>query len=96
MTRVHRRLALAGAVAATSALTPGVASATPPSGVSATTISQRTFLGLDYIEREITIQPGGSTGWHWHDGTLYAYARIRRAVRCRRTPRIPVAASSSL
>lgn len=73
MTRVHRRIALAGAVAATSALTPGVANATPSSGVSATTISQRTFLGVDYIERQITIQPGGSTGWHWHDGTLYAY-----------------------
>jgi quercetin dioxygenase-like cupin family protein len=73
MTRVCRRFALASAVAATSVLTPGVASATPSSGVSATTISQVTISGTDYVQRQITIQPGGSTGWHWHDGTLYAY-----------------------
>ena len=68
-----RRFALAGAVAATAALTPGVANATAPSGVSGTIISKVTILGTDYILRQITIQPGGSTGWHWHDGTLYAY-----------------------
>ena len=26
----------------------------------------------DYILGEITIAPGGSTGWHHQDGTLYA------------------------
>ena len=31
-----------------------------------------TFDGKDYILRQITIDPGGSTGWHFHDGTLYA------------------------
>ncbi len=28
--------------------------------------------GKDYILRQITIDPGGSTGWHFHDGRLYA------------------------
>lgn len=34
--------------------------------------AQTTAGGKDYIVRETTIQPGGSTGWHDHDGTLYA------------------------
>jgi quercetin dioxygenase-like cupin family protein len=73
MSKISRRLARAGAVTATTGLTPGVASATPASGVSGTIISKTTILGTDYIRRQITIEPGGSTGWHWHDGTLYAY-----------------------
>jgi len=73
MSKISRRLARAGAVTATTVLTPGVASATPASGVSGTIISKTTILGTDYIRRQITIEPGGSTGWHWHDGTLYAY-----------------------
>jgi quercetin dioxygenase-like cupin family protein len=73
MNRIYRRIALAGAIAAGLALIPGVANATPSSGVSGTIISTTTFGGKDYILRQITIQPGGSTGWHWHDGTLYAY-----------------------
>ena len=36
-------------------------------------ISQVTVGGEDHVLRQITIQPGGTTGWHWHDGTLYAY-----------------------
>ena len=73
MPGIHRRFAIAGAVTATAVLTPGVASATPSSGVSGTIISKSTSLGTDYIRRQITIEPGGSTGWHWHDGTLYVY-----------------------
>ena len=34
-------------------------------------MSQATYAGQDYIMREITIAPGGSTGWHWHQGRLY-------------------------
>lgn len=75
MRRVSRGVALAAAVTATAVLTPGVANATPSSGVSATIISKTTFGGKDYILRQITVQPGGSTGWHWHDGTLYAYVQ---------------------
>jgi quercetin dioxygenase-like cupin family protein len=69
-----RFLALvAGAVLAAMTLLPAVANATPSSGISATIISKTTVGGKDYILREITIQPGGSTGWHYHDGTLYAW-----------------------
>jgi quercetin dioxygenase-like cupin family protein len=67
--------ALRSAVVAMSvvlALVPGVATATPSSGVTATVLAQWTAGGHDYVVREITIQPGGSTGWHYHDGTLYA------------------------
>jgi quercetin dioxygenase-like cupin family protein len=34
---------------------------------------QETVGGTDYVLREITIQPGGTTGWHFHDGTLYGF-----------------------
>lgn len=67
------RVALTGAAMAAMFLVPGVANATPPSGVTGTILSQSTVDGKDYILREITIQPGGTTGWHYHDGTLYAY-----------------------
>lgn len=73
MRRNVRRAAVAGVMAVGLGLTPTVANATPSSGVSAVIISKVTFGGKDYILRQITIQPGGSTGWHWHDGTLYAY-----------------------
>ncbi|NUP50396.1 MAG: cupin domain-containing protein [Catenulispora sp.] len=74
MHRIGRRIVLLGAMAsATAALTPDLANATPSSGVSATVTSTVAFGGKDYVVRQITIQPGGSTGWHWHDGTLYAY-----------------------
>jgi quercetin dioxygenase-like cupin family protein len=26
----------------------------------------------DYVLRKITLAPGGSTGWHYHDGELHA------------------------
>jgi quercetin dioxygenase-like cupin family protein len=61
--------------AAALALVPSVAHATASSGVTATIIAQRTVGGQDLILREITIQPGGSTGWHYHDGTLYAVVK---------------------
>ena len=50
---------------------PATASATAPDGVTATVLWQRTDAGTDYVFREITIAPGGSTGWHWHNGRLY-------------------------
>lgn len=54
---------------------PGAAAATPSSGVTGTIIAQKTVGGTDYVLRTITITPGGYTGWHRHDGTLYAYVR---------------------
>ena len=47
----------------------------PVDGVEAVTISQATVDGIDYITREITIAPGGSTGWHYHDGRVYGVIR---------------------
>jgi quercetin dioxygenase-like cupin family protein len=60
------------AVAVLLALVPGVANATPSRGVTATILAEWTAGDTDYVVREITVQPGGSTGWHFHDGTLYA------------------------
>lgn len=54
---------------------PGTAAATPPSGVTGTIIAQKTVGGTDYVLRTITITPGGYTGWHYHDGPLFAYVR---------------------
>jgi quercetin dioxygenase-like cupin family protein len=72
MLSTYRRVAVVGAIAAGAALMPTVASATPAYGVTGVILSQTTVGGEDYILRQITIQPGGSTGWHYHDGTLYA------------------------
>lgn len=73
MPRNFRRIALTSAVAAGIALAPTAANATPSYGVTGVIISKLTYGGHDYVLRQITLQPGGSTGWHWHDGTLYAY-----------------------
>lgn len=64
------RLLLATAVAVSLAWCPTEASATPNRGVTSALLNQSTLNGHDYITREITIAPGGSTGWHWHDGEL--------------------------
>lgn len=61
---------------------PGVAHATPPSGVTAQTLEHWSFPfvpgsaeieGTDLTIRRIEIAPGGTTGWHFHDGPVYAY-----------------------
>lgn len=62
-------------VAAGIVFLPWAAGATPPSGVTGTIIAQKTVGGTDYVLRTITITPGGYTGWHYHDGTLFAYVR---------------------
>jgi hypothetical protein len=58
-----------------SMLSPVTAFATPSAGTEAVTISQAAVDGIDYITREITIQPGGSTGWHYHDGRVFGVIR---------------------
>jgi len=77
MPTVRRRIALAGAVAATAAVTPallpGVAGATAASGMSATENGRSSLLGEERVLQHVTIQPGGSTGWKWHEGTVYVY-----------------------
>ncbi|MGW2620665.1 cupin domain-containing protein [Streptomyces sp. NPDC001500] len=63
------------AVAAT-AVGPAAARATPPGpGVTARLIAQKTVGGTDYVLREITVPPGQATGWHYHDGPLYAVVK---------------------
>ena len=71
--RMFLRNAVTGAVAAATFLTCGTAQATPPGpGVTGRVIAQTTVGGTDYILREITVPPGQGTGWHYHDGPLYA------------------------
>lgn len=62
-------LTAAAALAASTALAVP-AGATPPRDVEGTILWQVTEDGKDYIFREITIAPGGSTGWHSHPGEL--------------------------
>jgi quercetin dioxygenase-like cupin family protein len=63
------------AAAAAAALVPiGVAnpaSATPGIDIDVETLAQSTVDGVDYLTKEITLAPGGSTGWHWHPGQVY-------------------------
>ena len=65
---------LAAALPASMALS-ATANATPAENTDAVVISQATVNGVDYITREITIQPGGSTGWHYHDGRVFGVVR---------------------
>lgn len=51
------------------------ASATPGTGVEVETLSQATVDGQDYVTKQITIAPGGSTGWHWHPGRVFGVIR---------------------
>lgn len=76
-----RRGALVVAGVAALAVVPSAALATPGSGVSATILAKGTSEdGLkiktkgrtDVVVRTITIEPGGSTGWHYHLGKLIA------------------------
>ena len=71
-------LVVAGNLAATvpaSTVLSATAFGTSPVATEALTISQATVDGVDYITREITIQPGGSTGWHYHDGRVFGVVR---------------------
>ncbi len=70
-----RTAVIAATALASIGLGVGTADATPPSGVTGTILSKTTFRGTDYIVREVTIQPGGYTGWHYHDGTVYGLVR---------------------
>ncbi|MCS7475974.1 cupin domain-containing protein [Umezawaea endophytica] len=73
---VLRRALVVGAVAvAWLGGLAGVSSATPGTGVSAKLLFQKTVGDKDYVVREITIQPGGATGWHFHDGRLFGVVK---------------------
>ena len=51
------------------------AAATEPTGVTATVLSKNTTGGNDYIVSDITIAPGGSTGWHTHRGVIFGIVK---------------------
>ncbi|MCV7021323.1 MULTISPECIES: cupin domain-containing protein [Mycolicibacterium] len=59
-------IAITGAV-----LFPASAAATPNSGIEADTLVQSTLDGRDFVTRELTIAPGGTTGWHYHPGQVF-------------------------
>ncbi|MYU35088.1 cupin domain-containing protein [Streptomyces sp. SID8358] len=76
---------LVGACVAALGLVPAAAVATPGSGVGGTVVAQGTSEGklkvktpkgrTDVTFREITVEPGGSTGWHTHRGQLIAVVK---------------------
>ena len=65
-----KRVMLLLAVLAAS-LAAGNAQATPPVGVSATTLIRVSTGEVDIVLQRITIAPGGTTGWHTHPGPAY-------------------------
>jgi quercetin dioxygenase-like cupin family protein len=67
-------LLITATVPVSTALSPAAA-ATPSENADAVIVSQATVDGVDYITREITIQPGDSTGWHYHDGRVFGVVR---------------------
>lgn len=69
--KIYRLVLGVSLVAGIVAATPAIASATPSSGVTAVTISDKVIGGTDYVLKQITIAPGGTTGWHYHPGPVY-------------------------
>ncbi|MCM2414764.1 MULTISPECIES: cupin domain-containing protein [unclassified Streptomyces] len=77
--RLVKVLVIGGCVAGLG-FVPSAAVATPGSGVSGTVVAQGTSPGklkvkapkgrTDVTFRTITVEPGGSTGWHTHRGQL--------------------------
>jgi quercetin dioxygenase-like cupin family protein len=75
MTGVRSFVLAVAALAAFAATVPDTAGATPARDTDGTVIWQMTDGGKDYVFREITIAPGGSTGWHSHDGQLFGVVK---------------------
>lgn len=72
-TRIATIASAAGCAFMSSALLfPAVASATPPSGITADTIGAVTIAGTTVTARHLVLDPGGTTGWHSHQGPVYA------------------------
>jgi quercetin dioxygenase-like cupin family protein len=69
------RVFLASLVVSGAVMTASPAHATPGHGVTAEVVWQWTVDDTDYVLREITIVPGGSTGWHRHPGLVFANVR---------------------
>ncbi|MFH8475632.1 cupin domain-containing protein [Streptomyces sp. NPDC018000] len=82
--RLAKALVTGGCVAVLG-FVPSAAVATPGSGVSGTVVAEGTSAGklkvktpngrTDVTFRTITVEPGGSTGWHTHSGQLIAVVK---------------------
>ncbi|MFE4328331.1 cupin domain-containing protein [Streptomyces sp. NPDC056831] len=82
--RLAKALVIGGCVTALG-FVPAAAVATPGSGVSGTVVAKGTSVGklkvktpngrTDVTFRTITVEPGGSTGWHTHGGQLVAVVK---------------------
>lgn len=80
-----RKAMLVGGCVVALGFVPTAATATPGSGVSGTVVAKGTSVGklkiaspkgrADVTFRTITIEPGGSTGWHTHAGQLIAVVK---------------------
>jgi quercetin dioxygenase-like cupin family protein len=79
-----RTALLLTACTAALAVVPSAANATPGSGVTGTVLGQGRTEGTvaitaegrtDVVVRTLTIEPGGSTGWHHHPGQVLAVVR---------------------
>jgi quercetin dioxygenase-like cupin family protein len=69
---IAKRLGSIGLALTAMTFAAGPALATPPGpGVSGTVLTDHTVGKTRYVVREITIPPGQSTGWHYHDGPLH-------------------------
>ncbi|CAL9323432.1 cupin domain-containing protein [Streptomyces sp. SudanB182_2057] len=74
--RTALRTAVTGVVTVAALVTCGSAGATPPGpGITSRILARATVDGTDYILREVTLPPGQTTGWHYHDGPLYGVVR---------------------
>lgn len=51
------------------------ADATAPVGAQSIVLAEQTVGGQNYIISEITLAPGGSTGWHTHRNTVYGIVK---------------------
>lgn len=75
MTRVRWLISVSTAVIAVPLLSAPSAAATPGIDLTAETLASATVNGHDYVTKQITIGPGGSTGWHWHPGRVFGVIR---------------------
>jgi quercetin dioxygenase-like cupin family protein len=71
MRKIYRLAFCASLVVGIVTATPAISSATPSSGVTSATISDRVVGSTDFVVKKITIAPGGTTGWHYHPGPVY-------------------------
>ncbi|MFI9006037.1 cupin domain-containing protein [Actinosynnema sp. NPDC053489] len=63
-------------LAVVAALVPApAASATPGTGVTGVTLFRHVVGDREYVVREVTIAPGGATGWHYHPGSVLGRVR---------------------